>query len=81
MSMYEQDLWQREAEAKVMTVADIMNKVYMLKQGMESSSKALALAMSIGSPEHVVKGLLKDYKRYSNQYYSFMKEEFKEVIK
>ncbi|MDS7057187.1 hypothetical protein NXG04_07795 [Klebsiella pneumoniae] len=60
---------------KKMTVADIWNKVNELQKGMETTAKAMALGMSGETPQHVVDSLLKDYKRYSNEYYEFMKQE------
>ncbi|UUV46343.1 hypothetical protein [Bacillus phage vB_BanS-Thrax2] len=61
---------------KKMTVADVWNKVNELQKGMETSAKAMALGMSTDkTPQYVVNNLLKDYKRYSNEYYEFMKQE------
>ncbi|UUV47123.1 hypothetical protein [Bacillus phage vB_BanS-Thrax5] len=69
-----------------MNVAEIIRKANMLEEGMERASKAIALGMSAGSPQHVIDSLLEDYKRYSSEYYKFMQtnveidDGFKEVI-
>jgi len=58
-----------------MNVAEIINKANMLEEGMNRTSKAIALGMSAGSPQHVINSLLKDYERYSSEYYKFMQTE------
>lgn len=55
-----------------MNVAEIINKANMLEEGMKRASSAIALGMSAGSPQHVINSLLKDYERYSSEYYKFM---------
>ncbi|AZU98998.1 hypothetical protein pW2_205 [Bacillus phage pW2] len=55
-----------------MNVAEIINKVEMLEDGMKRTSNAITLGLVAGSPQHVIDGLLNDYKRYSAEYYRFM---------
>lgn len=58
-----------------MNVAEIINKANILEEGMNRTSKAIALGMSAGSPQHVINSLLEDYKKYSSEYYKFMQTE------
>lgn len=55
-----------------MKVYEIINKAEFLKKRMESSANALAIAMSSGSSEAVVKSFVEDYQKYSKKYYDFM---------
>ncbi|UGO47865.1 hypothetical protein PQE73_gp033 [Bacillus phage vB_BanS_MrDarsey] len=62
-----------------MTVSQVWNKVNELQNGMETMAKALALGMTGDTPQAVIDGLLRDYKRFSNEYYEFMAQEVEVV--
>ncbi|UUV46862.1 hypothetical protein [Bacillus phage vB_BanS-Thrax4] len=58
-----------------MTVSQVWNKVNELQKGMDTMAKALALGMTGETAQPVLDALLRDYKRFSNEYYEFMKQE------
>lgn len=62
-----------------MTISQVWNKVNELQTGMETMAKALALGMTGDTPQAVIDGLLRDYKRFSNEYYEFMAQEVEVV--
>ncbi|UGO50915.1 hypothetical protein PQE70_gp062 [Bacillus phage vB_BanS_Nate] len=67
---------------KKMTVAQVWNKVNELEKGMTTMAKAMALGMSgKTTPQHVIDSLLRDYNRFSNEYYEFMEQEVEIIDK